>query len=309
MNKIKDDAIAGSLSGFIARCLTAPFDVLKIRLQLQFNERVLNNKTKYISLIQGFSTIVKEEGVLSLWKGNLSASYLWVSYSMIQFASYGSILRLLENDSYKLTLIRNGSSSSLHSLHIFFAGGLSGLFATFFTYPFDIMRTQFSIQGTNKKFTSLITFISHIYVNRRVAGLYAGVSPALIGIFPYMGLNFTIYDKMKYLISKKDNKYITNGISGAVAGGLSKFLVYPLDTIKKRMQAQVLENQVQGLSAAPRYTYIFHCVKSTIIYEGYVGFYKGIVPTTLKSVFATAITFSSNDIISNELKRIENVTK
>ena len=236
MNKIKDDAIAGSLSGFIARCLTAPFDVLKIRLQLQFNERLRNNKTKYISLIQGFSTIVKEEGVLSLWKGNLSASYLWVSYSMIQFVSYGSILRLLENDSYRLTLQNDSSSSSsnsLHSLNIFCAGGLSGLFATFFTYPFDIMRTQFAIQGTNKKFTSLTTFISHIYVNRKVASLYAGVSPALIGIFPYMGLNFTIYDKMKYLISNKDNKYITNGISGAIAGGLSKFLVYPLDTIKK----------------------------------------------------------------------------
>jgi hypothetical protein len=75
------------------------------------------------------------------------------------------------------------------------------------------------------------------------------------------------------------------------------------------MQAQVLENQVQGLSPAPRYTSIFHCIKSTISYEGYIGFYKGIVPTTLKSVFATAITFSSYDIISTELKRIENATK
>ena len=47
-----------------------------------------------------------------------------------------------------------------------------------------------------------------------------------------MGLNFAIYEKMKYYISNNnDNNYnnvITNGISGAIAGGLSKFTVYPL---------------------------------------------------------------------------------
>lgn len=299
MNKIRDDAIAGSLSGFMARCLTAPFDVLKIRLQLQFNSKILHNKSKYVSMIQGFSTIIKEEGILSLWKGNLSASYLWVSYSMVQFVSYGTILRLLENHSHQLSF-RNKSLST------FCAGGFSGLFATMFTYPFDIMRTQFAIQGTNKKFTSILNFVYHIYRNKSVKGLYAGISPALIGIFPYMGLNFAIYEKMKYVMSNSDNhNFIKNGISGAISGGLSKFIVYPLDTIKKRMQVQVLENQVQGSSPTPRYISIWHCVKSTITYEGYIGFYKGIVPTTLKSVLATAITFTTYDIISNELKNRE----
>jgi solute carrier family 25 thiamine pyrophosphate transporter 19 len=297
MSKVRDDAIAGSLSGFTARCLTAPFDVLKIRLQLQFNEkiRLQQNKTKYVSMIQGFSTIIKEEGILSLWKGNLSASYLWVSYSTVQFVSYGTILRLFENDSDKLSLRNN-------SLNIFCAGGFSGLFATFFTYPFDIMRTQFALQGTNKKFKSILNFVSYIYAKKSIKGLYAGIYPALIGIFPYMGLNFAIYEKMKHIMSKKDNNSIvTNGASGAVAGGLSKFIVYPLDTIKRRMQVQVLENQIQGLSPTPRYVSIWHCVKNTITYEGFSGFYKGIVPTTLKSVFATAITFTTYSIISNEL--------
>lgn len=291
---IRDDAIAGSVAGLAGRTFTAPFDVLKIRLQLQFNK-------KYISLSQGFSTIMKEEGILSLWKGNLSASYLWVSYSMIQFVSYGSILRSLESHPYKL----QQRNSINNSFNIFLAGGFSGLSATLFTYPLDLMRTQFAIQGTIQKFTSMSTFMSYMYANRKIVGLYAGVNPALIGIFPYMGLNFALYDKIKCLISNKDNAFITNSISGAVAGGLSKFIVYPLDTIKKRMQAQVLENLVQGLSPAPRYTSILHCIKSTIAFEGYIGFYKGIIPTTLKSVFATAITFSTYDILSNKLKKME----
>lgn len=71
--------------------ISAPFDVIKIRFQLQSQEN-----RKYTSIVQSLKRVVKEEGVLSLWKGNLSASYLWISYMMVQFSIYGVLKRLGE---------------------------------------------------------------------------------------------------------------------------------------------------------------------------------------------------------------------
>ena len=83
--------MAGAFAGACARLVTAPFDVLKIRFQLQFAEKV-----KYTSLSQAFATVMKEEGVFGLWKGNVAATYLWISYAMVQFGVYGFLKNSLE---------------------------------------------------------------------------------------------------------------------------------------------------------------------------------------------------------------------
>lgn len=86
-----DDAIAGAFAGATARMLTAPFDVLKIRFQLQGP-----GEAKYKTMLQAFSTVTREEGLLALWKGNLSATFLWVSYMAVQFTMYGVLKRIGE---------------------------------------------------------------------------------------------------------------------------------------------------------------------------------------------------------------------
>ena len=158
----KSKAIAGAFAGAVARLLTAPFDVIKIRYQLQSNV----NK-KYTSIWQAFTSIVKEEGPLSLWKGNISATYLWISYSMIQFSCYGLLKAygdaLLDSASGSqkepLSRVSTGtgasrdrkSASGQHSSFrktfvLFAAGACAGMIATASTYPFDIIRTQFALQ-------------------------------------------------------------------------------------------------------------------------------------------------------------------
>lgn len=87
----RDDVMAGAFAGASARLVTAPFDVLKIRFQLQFAEKV-----KYTSVSQAFKTVIQEEGIIGLWKGNVAATYLWISYAMVQFGVYGFLKKNLE---------------------------------------------------------------------------------------------------------------------------------------------------------------------------------------------------------------------
>jgi hypothetical protein len=139
----------------------------------------------------------------------------------------------------------------------FISGATAGVSATMATYPFDICRTAFasskgshilsstasatksaissSSQSILKSPTSIGQFFSTIYKVHGIKGLYAGAFPACLQIVPYMGINFALYD---YFCRVSDRTNAGNAaLAGAFAGGISKFIVYPMDTVKKRMQA------------------------------------------------------------------------
>lgn len=128
----------------------------------------------------------------------------------------------------------------------------------------------------------------------------------MVGIGPYMGFNFAIYDGLKRLtnehsshISLKDKQsalgqvlnVMKNGLCGALAGGTSKLLVYPLDTVKRRMQIQVLKNTLVTAAATPTYSSAWNCLSNTLKSEGIQGLYKvnsGLFPingSLLKNAF------------------------
>lgn len=293
--EIEKDVIAGGFAGALSRSVTAPFDVVKIRFQLQFQ------KNKSISIIQAFRNILKQEGILSLWKGNLSANYLWVSYAMIQFGVYGTLKRCTEKKYFSYL-----SENTHHRSFSFFAGAFAGMVATAITYPFDIMRTQFAIQKNSKLYKSIFSFIDVTFRTKGLHGFYGGHSAALISIAPSMGLNFFFYELFNTIIYKNikkepiiqftdENKSSTliNGICGGMAGGASKLIVFPLDTMKKRLQVQTLNYALEDYGLIPKYSGIFDCFKKTIATEGIQGFYRGLTPAIVKSVVATAITFAA----------------
>jgi solute carrier family 25 thiamine pyrophosphate transporter 19 len=312
------DAVAGGIAGGAARLLTSPFDVLKIRFQLQSHET-----PKYKSMFHALNTIIKEEGVFALWKGNLSATYLYVAYAMVQFSMYNffKTYLLVVNDPFKkngesneLNCSDAANSSSWKALMLFTAGAGAGITATVSTYPFDIMRTQFAMQGQTKHFNSISSFLTGTYRTQGLRGFFTGMGPAVLGVAPYMGLNFALYESMnRYVESLTHNNnellldtdftssptgsplrqtvvsILQKGASGGVAGGLSKFLVFPLDTLKKRLQAQVLMNTISTSdlhtnAVPPRYSGMAHCVQCIYRNEGLLGFYKVCIISCLKYI-------------------------
>lgn len=165
-------------------------------------------------------------------------------------------------------------------------GGVAGVVATVVTYPLDFMRTVFAGQKIPKVHGSLWQLVRTTLKDRGYKGFYQGMVPALIHIGPYAGLTFAYYE---YLM-RYENRYswCTPGMCGGIAGFSAKWTVYPMDTIKKRMQMQsCLKNQTIG-----RYPSSLHCVRDIVQKEGFFALYRGTIPSLVKAFATTGITFA-----------------
>lgn len=256
-------ALSGCAAGAGARLVVAPLDLLRIRLQVQPNKTIMTH-------IQRVSS---ECGITGFFRGNVPATYLWMGYSAIQFAAYARVSEVVNPYASK------GSTA-------FISGALAGVTATLITYPLDVCRTSFAgrllSDGAPE---TMLTFARNMYSRQGLQGFFAGIAPGLYGIVPYMGFNFLIYET---LVGEKTA--INAGMAGAVAGASSKLLVYPLDTVKKRLQVQAYYNMAEAESN--NYKGMMDCLTRIVREEGATSLYRGLVPSMLKNTIATSLSFA-----------------
>lgn len=83
-------------------------------------------------------------------------------------------------------------------------------------------------------------------------------------------------------------------------------IVYPLDTVKKRLQAQAFNEfwgtQNQASLRKVQYKNMVHCAVTIMENEGINAFYRGLVPTVLKTMGATGLTFAIYTFTKNTLE-------
>ncbi|KAJ1130061.1 hypothetical protein NDU88_008417 [Pleurodeles waltl] len=227
-------AAAGSLSGFVTRALISPLDVIKIRFQLQIEQVSGQNPVaKYRGILQAASLILKEEGLPGFWKGHIPAQLLWVSFGAVQFMSFELLTELVHNTT---------SHSARDPVVHFVCGGLAACSASLTVQPLDTLRTRFAAQGEPKIYTSLRGAVTTMYKTEGPLTFYRGLTPTMIAIFPYAGLQFSFYNVLQQVYTwglpadKTHSSGIRNFVCGSCAGVLSKVLTYPFDLFKKRLQ-------------------------------------------------------------------------
>lgn len=65
--------------------------------------------------------------------------------------------------------------------------------------------------------------------------------PTLIGILPYAGLKFYVYEELKRHVPEEQQNSIVMRLScGALAGLFGQTLTYPLDVVRRQMQVVLL---------------------------------------------------------------------
>ncbi|QSZ32645.1 hypothetical protein DSL72_002224 [Monilinia vaccinii-corymbosi] len=280
---------AGATAGLIARFVIAPLDVVKIRLQLQSHsaselaQRDLRGSPIYKGTLPTIKRIFQEEGLSGLWKGNVPAELMYVSYSAIQFTAYRSVTLALQDTA--------GEHRMPAAAESFIAGASAGAVATAATYPLDLLRTRFAAQGVDRVYTSLRASIRDIAINEGPRGFFQGLGAGVGQIIPYMGIFFATYESLRLPLGTLHLPFGSGDASaGVIASVIAKTGVFPFDLIRKRLQVQGPTRQRYVHKNIPVYNGVFKTMRHIIQNEGYRGLYRGLTVSLLKAAPASAVT-------------------
>ena len=307
--------VAGAIAGLVSRFCIAPLDVLKIRLQLQYHSLAdpLATNTPFrkpLGVLQVARDILYHEGITGFWKGNIPAEGLYLSYGAAQFLAYRSATQAIDalntdRDGEKRWAIPGAAKS-------FVAGAVAGTAATTVTYPLDLLRTRFAAQGTEKVYEGLISSIRDIKRNEGFGGYFRGLGAGIGQIVPYMGLFFAFYEGLKPALAGVSLPFGSgDAVAGVTASVLSKSMVFPLDTVRKRLQVQgPSRHKYVGGHKTPVYDRgVVGTLKMIVRKEGTMGLYRGLSVSLVKAAPASAITMWTYERALDVIKKIQDEDK
>ncbi|KAJ9615554.1 mitochondrial thiamine pyrophosphate transporter [Cladophialophora chaetospira] len=305
IERLKDEGtrqqvvIAGGIAGLVSRFVIAPLDVVKIRLQLQshsLSDPVSCDGIKgpiYKGALNTIRSIVRQEGIRALWKGNIPAEVLYVTYGGIQFTTYRTITQAQALLPMKVP----------ESVQSFVSGAGAGATATTITYPLDLLRTRFAAQGIDRIYAGLIASLRDINRHEGPTGFFRGLSAAVGQIVPYMGLFFTSYEFLHQRIGGKTLPFGSgDATAGIFASIFAKTAVFPLDLVRKRLQVQGPTRSRYIHTNIPEYKRgVIHALATIWRKEGYRGWYRGLTVSLVKAAPASAVTMWTYERVLHSL--------
>lgn len=271
----------------ITSFVIAPLDVVKIRLQLQthsLSRPPPPGATIYRGTLPTMKHILKHEGLRALWKGNVPAELMYVSYSAVQFATYRSSTLLL----HRLF----GSDTLPQAAESFIAGAAGGAAATATTYPLDLLRTRFAAQGNERVYDGLLRAVAAIRRDEGFGGYFRGIGAGLGSIVPYMGIFFATYETLRVPLGDFWLFPFGSGdaAAGVMASMIAKTATFPLDLVRKRIQVQGPTRGMYVNKDIPEYRGTVRTMRMIFVAEGVRGLYRGLVVSLIKAAPASAIT-------------------
>lgn len=307
--------IAGGIAGCVGKTLTAPLSRLTVLYQVGplLNQSRAAASTIRVrdSLWSTIRSIVRQEGVRSLWKGNLTSVIHRFPYSASNFASF---------ELCKDTLNKHASGLEPSWARLI-SGAVSGATSCFVCYPLDIVRTRLTVgidhnpSTAQKSSSKILQILISILETEGVRGVYRGLGASLAVAVPTYAVSFSVYGKMKEFLLRKGFVNPSSGhlspagalMSGSVSGVVSSILIFPLDVVRKRLQiAGIIPPQGTSVGdiGANRSIGVFRQIALIYGTEGLRGFYRGIMAEVLKVCPMVAVTFCSFELIKDILDSV-----
>ena len=131
------EAVAGGCAGASQVIFTNPLEIVKIRLQVQGEARLLNGGVAVPWV--GAVRTVKELGFSGLYKGASACLLRDIPFSAIYFTVYAH----LKGD----WLFKESSEKPLNPLELLAAGAMAGMPAAYLATPADVIKTRLQVRA------------------------------------------------------------------------------------------------------------------------------------------------------------------
>ncbi|KAI9476214.1 MAG: putative mitochondrial carrier protein [Benjaminiella poitrasii] len=175
------------------------------------------------------------------------------------------------------------------------AGGIGGSTADFIMHSVDTVKTRLQGQPHNRahKYTSMVQAYKLIGKQEGIMrGLYAGVTPAMIGSIPGTTLYFAIYELTKRTLNNLSVPEVASHLTAGSLGDLAASFIYvPSEVLKTRLQLQGRYNNPHFISGY-NYKNTWHATKMIVKYDGFGALFHGFRATILRDVPYSAIQFA-----------------
>ncbi|KAI6162145.1 mitochondrial carrier, partial [Pisolithus thermaeus] len=255
-----------------------PIERIKLLVQNQ-DEMIKQGRlaTPYKGVGDAFARTYREEGLVSLWRGNTCQRhpilpdagfelclYLESSFLIsLQRTTLKSLFGFKKSEGYWKWFAGNVAS-----------GGAAGASSLLFVYSLDYARTRLANDAKSAKGGGQRQTLA----SDGIAGLYRGFVPSVVGIIVYRGLYFGVYDSLKpvVLVGALEGSFLASFLLGwgvTIGAGLAS---YPLDTIRRRM--------MMTSGAGVHYKSMFDAGSQIMQKEGAKSLFKGAGANILRGV-------------------------
>ncbi|KAG2151191.1 mitochondrial carrier [Suillus bovinus] len=313
------DIMFGSIAGMVSKVFEHPFDLTKVRLQSQ----VLDTTARFNGPIDCLVKTWENEGVRGLYRGlpapivaaMLENASLFLSYSELQ-----DVIRRINSQPLSHEL-------SLPQLAL--AGAGAGSITSFLLTPVELVKCKIQVQMIAPKPLSVsipestaaasldstlapvsrplpgpIAVLMSVIRTEGLRGLWLGQTGTLIrecggGASWFATKEFVgtkLIKRRGSELTRKDILPWESALSGACAGGVFNFSMFPADSIKSTMQTE--EDLRPRGSNAPKPTFL-GTAKAMYRAQGVKGLYAGCGITVARSIPSSAIIFLIYDGLSS----------
>ncbi|EDN99403.1 hypothetical protein SS1G_02257 [Sclerotinia sclerotiorum 1980 UF-70] len=285
---------AGAIAGIFSRTATAPIDRLKVYLIANVSakraplEAAKQGNVAAVAKMAGQPIIlaIKElwnaGGIRSLFAGNGLNVIKVMPESAIKFGSFEAAKKHLAQ------LEGHGNSRKINPYSKFVAGGFAGIMSH--------MQCE-TVAGGLRGNALIVATAKQMYKQGGIRCAYRGLTMGLVGMFPYSAIDLATFETLKAYTTRRNmsrfgysaedatpGPFVTGAI-GAFSGAFGASIVYPINLLRTRLQAQ------GTVLHPPTYTGMMDVAQKTIKNEGFRGLYKGLAPNLFKVVPAVSITY------------------
>merc|ERR1739848_351692 len=287
------DFAIGGISGIVAKTCTAPIERVKLLIQTQdANPKIMSGEVpRYTGILNCFSRVHSEQGMGAFWRGNFTNCIRYFPTQAFNFAFKDTIKAIFPKANPKTEF---GKFFAINMA----SGGLAGAGSLCIVYPLDYARTRLAsdVGSGRAQFNGLFDCIKKTMSAGGVGALYNGLGVSIVGIIPYRGVYFGLFDTLSgYNPYEKDDNALLRASSkfacaqtSAISAGYAS---YPFDTVRRRLQMQSEKPQSEWV-----YKGTSDCFGKILKNEGPSALFKGAGANALRTVGAALVLVLYSEI-------------
>jgi len=187
--------VAGAAAGALSSAVANPTDLVKVRLQTDGNMKGPDGNflpKRYTGMLHAFTTIVKEEGILGLWKGVGPTCGRATALAAAELATYDEV----KEQFLKRGIVKEGLGCTLATAFV------SGFVSTVASSPFDVVKSRvmgqpLAADGTGTLYSGMVDCFVKSARTEGIMSLYNGFWPNFGRVVPRVTIVFLAMEQLK----------------------------------------------------------------------------------------------------------------